>query len=630
MQKQRNHLYLLLALLAVLVASCAKPPLRPGDPPRTSDPAEIAALADEALEAGDEARAAALLEHAAALSESPEREHLTLRAISLRLYLGEIDRAERLLQQLPTLLPAPLQYHRELVEIRRLLQIDRPAAAYLAFTTLGEAPPHLRAEALRVQAEVSSAVGLFLESAEARAHLDALLEEPGARTHNRELLWAALAQVPMELLRERMPPPPDTFGGWLELAFVVRSYRLDLEQLEQALAHWQRRHPTHPAAAELLPDLLARYQQHIHRPQQLALLLPLSGPLASAGQAIRDGFLAAYYAAGDARPALRIYDLGAEGANVVNAYEEALNDGADFIVGPLTKPAVAMLAARGSLPVPTLALNTLPGDATAPLGLYQFGLSPEDEAQAAAAYAIERGHENALVLVPENEWGKRVAQAFEQAFNGEYQRVLETAFYRPGGTDFSEPIRELLNLDASDRRYRALRNTLRRPIAFESQRRQDVDFIFVGAFPREARLIRPQLRFHHAMDVPVVATSHVFTGTANATADQDMDGVRFVDMPWLLDPDPPEDGLRRADLQSLWPAVARQPRLYALGIDAYRIVPYLETLRTYPGDSIDGKTGVLQVDASGRVHRKLLPARFHQGRPRLEVRAVASTPAGEQ
>src|SRR5690606_28896371 len=121
-------------------------------------------------------------------------------------------------------------------------------------------------------------------------------------------------------------------------------------------------------------------------------------------------------------------------------------------------------------------------------------------------------------------------------FNGEYQRVLETAFYRPGGTDFSEPIRELLNLDASDRRYRALRNTLRRPIAFESQRRQDVDFIFVGAFPREARLIRPQLRFHHAMDVPVVATSHVFTGTANATADQDMDGVRFVDMPWLLDP----------------------------------------------------------------------------------------------
>jgi uncharacterized protein len=598
-------------LVAVLLASCAKPPVPPEPRPRV----DLVAEADAALAAGDDARAAELLEQAAQATESPEREHLLLRAISLHLYLDEMSRAEALLRGLPSVLPVPLQYHRELLEVRRLLQLDRPAAAYLAFTTLGEPPAHLQLETLRVQADTALAVGLPLVSAQARVELEQRLTDPELLADNREQLWLALSQTPMEVLRERMPPPPDAFGGWLELAFVVRSYRLDADKLERALAQWRGRYPGHAARDEFLPQLLTRFEQQLQRPQRLALLLPLSGPLGASGQAIRDGFLAAYYSAGPNRPELRVYDLGGS-SNVIAAYDEAIMDGADFIIGPLTKNSVAMLAARGSLPVPTLALNTLPDDAIAPLGLYQFGLSPEDEAQAAAAYAIEQGYENALVLVPEGEWGQRVAQAFTAAFSGGYQRVLETAYYKPNASDFSEPIRELLNLDASDRRLRQLRSALQRNVNFERRRRQDVDVIFVGAFPRDGRLIQPQLRFHHAMDIPVLATSHVFTGKVDAAADRDMDGIRFVDIPWLLAPQR-DDALSRTELVKHWSGVDRQPRLYALGIDAYKIVPYLEALRAYSGDSLDGATGVLQVDPLGRVHRKLLPARFAQGRPRL-------------
>ena len=612
MQQKHNRIVLIfLLLLSILLASCATAP------PTAVPTADLVTQADLALAVGNETRAVELLTLAAEQATSPEREHLLLRATSLYLYLDQIAKAEELLRQLPLALPSALQYHRELLEVRRLLQIDRPAAAYLTLSTLGAPPLHLRLESLRVQAEASAAVGLLLESAEARSKLDSELTDPEIRAENQQLLWNALSQTPMEVLRERMPPPPDAFGGWLELAFLVRSQRLDADRLQRAIEQWQQRYPDHAASETLVPELLSRTRDQLDRPRQLALLLPLSGPLAAAGQAIQHGFLAAYYADPNP-PDLRIYDLGGEDHRVLAAYEEAVDNGADFVVGPLTKNSLAILRTRGNLPVPTLALNTLPEDATAPGGLFQFGLAPEDEARTAAQHALTRGYENALVLVPEGDWGERVAQAFDEAFSGEYQQVLQVAYYRAEASDFSQPIRGLLNLDASERRARQLRGVLQRSISFEPQRRQDVDVIFTGAFPREARLIRPLLRFHHAMDLPVLATSHVYTGSVNPAADRDMDGLRFVDMPWLLDPVADSDGLSRDALLRHWPGIERQPRLYALGIDAYRILPYLETMRAYPGDSIDGKTGVLLLDSDGRVHRKLLPGRFVQGRPRVE------------
>ncbi|RFA30314.1 hypothetical protein CAI21_06805 [Alkalilimnicola ehrlichii] len=620
MQQKNSRFISLLSLiaLAVVLASCATAPR----PVVERSVAEIVEEADAAIEAGDIERAAEQLRRAATKSVSPEREHLLLRAASLYLYLGNTDEADALIGDLPSVLPAAQQFHRELLEVRQLLLRDRPAAAYLSFSMLGEAPEYLHQETLRLRAEVSAAVGLLLESAEARAELHQTLSTAEEIDENMQHLWNSLSQTPMELLRERMPPPPDAFGGWLELAFTVRTYRLDVNRLENALKQWQRRYPDHPAADVFVQELLVRYRDQLTEPQQLAILLPLSGPVGGAGQAIRDGFLAAYYATNNNRPSLRIYDTGSEDGSVLRLYDQAVADGADFIIGPLTRGDVATLAARGELPVPTLALNTLPADATAPEGLYQFGLSPEDEARSAALYAIERGYENALVLVPEGDWGERVAKAFAQAFEGEYQQVLETRTYPAEGSDFSVPIRTLLNLNASDHRQRLLRRTLQRGFHFESRRRQDADFIFLGAFPRDARLIQPQLRFHHAMDLPILATSHVFSGVIDTAADQDMNGIRFVDMPWLLDPEPKDDGLSRSELAEHWPGVARQPRLYALGIDAYRIIPYLEALQAYSGDTLDGKTGVLQVDTNGRVQRMLLPAQFTRGQPRLEPRQV--------
>lgn len=606
---ESNHRLPLVALLcATLLSACApQPSVRPV--PEAGP--DLASQAESARQRGDLGGAAELFERAAATATSPERERLLLTAAELRYGQGEIIQAQTLLSQVPAALPAPLAFRRRLLETRLLLATGYPDQAAERLQALGAPPQELRQVWLRTRAEVLAAAGQWLAAAQSRAELDGLLDNPEARLSNRQALWSLLSEVPMEVLRAYMPPPPDDFGGWLELAFLVRSYRLDLGQLTAAVRQWNDRYPGHPAAETVVPELLTRYQETLRAPERLALLLPVSGPLAGPARAILDGFMAAYYAAEGDRPSVQVYDVGSDGRYAVAAYQEAINAGADFVVGPLTKESLLQLTATSSLQVPVLALNTLPEGQTPPSGLFQFGLAPEDEAVAAADYAASRGHRRALVLVPEGDWGLRVAEAFAEAFSASGGEVLEVAAYDARSADFSDPIQAALNLDASGRRARQLRSVLRLSMEFEPRRREDVDVIFVGAYPREARLIRPQLKFFHAIDVPVIATSHAYGGKTD-NADQDLDGVSFVDMPWILRPNPDEPA-SRARLAEQRPAAAQLPRLYALGIDAYRLIPYLETMRRFPGESVDGVSGVLSLDPQGRVHRQLFAGSFVNG-----------------
>lgn len=617
----------LLLLASLSVAACSTPPVAPSQPVERGPSTQVNA----ALASGDTAAAARILESAAARAASPERERLLLQAADLRLELEQTAAAAGLLQQIaPARLMPPEQFEYRLLQARVLLAQAQPEAAAQQLQGLGEPPARLYLDWLRTRAQVLAATDQYLAAAEARSELSPLLEPGAARIDNERALWQLLNQVPLDTLRMRMPPAPDDFGGWQELAFLTRTYQLTPSELARALAEWQQRYPDHPAIDTLVPELLAASEQLMRAPDHVAVLLPLSGRLAAPAQAVLDGFVAAYYAA-ETRPQLRIYDIGEAGKDVFAAYREAVDAGASAVVGPLTKESLIALANGSLLPVPLLALNTLPDNQLAPEGLFQFALAPEDEAAAAAHYAVARGHETAVVLVPQGEWGSRVSQAFTRALEGAGGRVLETAVYEPEAVDFRDPIQGMLNLDASERRFRQLRSKLRRDIKFEPYRRRDVEVVFIGATAREARLIRPQLRFFHAIDLPVLATSHAYSGTPNS-ADQDLTGVEFVDMPWLLraDADPV---LSRQALEQAQPSAARFPRLYAFGIDAFRLLPYLQALRQAPGQSIGGVSGSLSVDASGRVHRRLLGAQFAEGRissEGLPQEAFGPLPGNEQ
>jgi hypothetical protein len=152
---------------------------------------------------------------------------------------------------------------------------------------------------------------------------------------------------------------------------------------------------------------------------------------------------------------------------------------------------------------------------------------------------------------------------------------------------------------------------------YEPRRRKDVDMIFMAAFSRQGRLLRPQLRFHRASDIPVYATSHVYTGTPQPNMDRDMNDVKFSDMPWTLLHEGNNAQLK-TKIEKLWPNTSkRYMRLYALGIDAFNVLPELNRMRRNRFSSYQGETGLLYLDVNNRLLRRLVWAQFVSGRPRV-------------
>ncbi len=480
------------------------------------------------------------------------------------------------------------------------------------------APPELQAEYHAVRAAAYTMLGQRLENSRELVARGFYLLDPEVQLANQQAIWASLATLSGRSLQQlRVAPPPDVLSGWMELVAIAKKYQLRPQLLQQELARWRNDYPNHPARRELLEGLLSRRQEDVTYPDHIALILPLSGRYARAAEAIRDGFLSAYY---EHRPKreqqVRIYDIGADPANVQTVYQQAVAAGAQFVVGPLSKAATDALAATGELPVPTLALNYASIEEV-PANLYQFSLSPEEEARQVAQRTWLDGHVNAVALVPSGPWGERVFQAFATRWEELGGTLLERQSYNATDNDFSLPIKRLLNIDESRRRYRRLHTLLKRNLKYTPRRRQDVDFVFVAAYPRQARQIRPQLKFFHAADLPVYATSHVFTGNLNREKDRDMDGLYFGDMPWVLAESRSHSGLRN-EIEALISPVGRSlQRLFALGIDAFNIIAALNPLRNYPYERYDGETGSLSLDERNRIHRQLTWVRFRSGQPVL-------------
>ncbi|HYW93677.1 MAG TPA: penicillin-binding protein activator [Gammaproteobacteria bacterium] len=477
----------------------------------------------------------------------------------------------------------------------------------------------LRGRALALSGDVVGAV-------QAYAQRDDYLSGKQARARNNEQIWSLLQQHARAVSRASIPPGASgTVRGWLRLAQISQSAWVQPQGFRQALANWQRRYPDHPANRQIVPRIRKTFAQRFTWPTPVGLLLPLSGRYARAAHAIEDGFMAAYYDARHGqgpRPELHVYDIGDYADDVVHAYQQARDDGMKFIVGPLSKSAVDDLLQNAQISMPVLALNEADKPDLSNPKVFQFGLSPEDEARQVAERAVLDGRYQAVSLVPQGRWGQRVAQAFASRFTQLGGTVLTTQTYDPSKHDYSGPIRHMLHLDQSRRRKDMLERAIGRRVEFEPRRRQDVDMIFLAAFPQQARLIRPQLRFFHASHLPVYATSHVFSGVVNPSADHDMDGIIFPGMPWTLKPGsyPVEQALGKH-----WGALFRHnKRLFALGYDAYRLIPLLRG--TPPGfiGYFPGATGKLYVGKDQQIHRKLLWARFRDGKPVLQGKGSAA------
>ena len=341
-------------------------------------------------------------------------------------------------------------------------------------------------------------------------------------------------------------------------------------------------------------------------PQKIALLLPMQGNLAGAGNAVRNGLFSAYYADNNTGKASRVNVYDTTQGNIVSVYQKAVQQGADVIVGPLTKADVDALGKNGGLKVPTLALNTLDNQGSAPRNLYQFALSPTDEAVQAAQKAYADGHRHILLITPTGAWGQSIKQAFASTFQSEGGAVVGTLDYSPQ-TNLTKGVAQLLNysqLKKPDPKHPG--RTIPVP-----QLRNDFDSIFLVATPTTGRLVKPLLLFYYAGSTPVYSISSIYSGRISG-GDRDLDGIKFCDMPWVLENTPAIDAAK-ANAAKLWPASFYQyTKLYAMGIDAYSIVNHFNSLSSAPG-----MTGALSMDSNGVIHRQLDWAVFQGGAPQL-------------
>jgi outer membrane PBP1 activator LpoA protein len=432
---------------------------------------------------------------------------------------------------------------------------------------------------------------------------------------SREELLALIRDAAQRGTSLKAPPKTDAVvAGWLALGPISAETARNPSHGAAELADWKRAFPQHPGADVVLAAAAAPTgpvagpagpSQNAGAPalpvifhEQIALLLPLSGRSESIGNAVRDGFIAAYLQQDPAtRPLLKIYDTAGE--SVAGAYRHALDDGAAFLVGPLTKEDVAAVVPVRAARTPELALNFLGDTVNTDPEFYQFALLPEDEARGVARRLIADGKLRGVALIAQGELGTRVQKAFADEFTQHGGTLVDGGRFDAARADFSDIIKQVLQVHGVK--------------GEPSTHRSDVEFIFLEGPPSAARLILPQLKFNYAGDVPVYATSDSFE--PNASANSDLDGLLFADMPWMVSTDPSVDQVRDS-VRAAWPAgTARLDRLYAFGFDAYHLVPVLKSNALSPTQDIAGMTGLLSLDDRHRVRRELEWVQVRSGIP---------------
>ncbi|MHA6205214.1 penicillin-binding protein activator [Dyella soli] len=563
-------------LISLALSGCVPPTVE-------RSPAEIAASrqADALVQQGKFEDAAQA--YLALAQTSGYRDHYQLFAAEAYRQEGQIERAAPLLAAIrrPRLSgdePSRL----DLLQAELALKQRDPGRA-LQLTTQPNVSvsPALQLRLLELRSQAMQQTGDLWGAARTRVEMDSRLAGLD-QTQNRKEIVATLVRMGIDPLKQRAAAmqPADRMLPWVNEA---------LSQLGVAVAR--------PAPAleqevgTMIPGEGANVREGYKMPAHVALLLPTSGNLAAASTAIREGFFAAYADAARnhaPRPPVRVYDSTGTAAGAVKAYQQAVSDGAQLVIGPLTRGEVSALFGLQQLPVPLLALNH-PDDKSLPAnGVNEFGLLPETEGAQAADHMAERGLLNAYVIVSNDDFAQRAAKAFKAELEARGGKTTGTANLTGSGVNFASTINGMgMPAEATDAG------------------------VFISMRPQQARLLLPQLKLAR-VTLPVFGTSHVYAGVDDAGANRDLEGVEFCDAPWLFDVQP---GLpNHGDIAAQLPAArGTSARLFAFGMDAWNLAPYVDWLRAHPGSYLPGASGQLTADQFGRVRRVLVWAKFQDG-----------------
>jgi outer membrane PBP1 activator LpoA protein len=424
----------------------------------------------------------------------------------------------------------------------------------------------------------------------------------------------SLESVPSSQLRAMIDGQTEDaeFTEWLELALQTRTILINGESVEAAAQKWNDYHYGHAVTGNNYSELIARYRDFFATPSRVAILLPTEGGLAAAAKAIRDGILAAYLEK-PGQSSIRFYSSGATSESAIAAYLEAREDGATQIIGPLRLESTRALAGLQNSEPPILLLNEPGGNeflnTEQTININSLSLSQSEETAAIATSALAQDQKQAIMIVPDSAWGRRIETSFATNFELGEGRISAITYINADVSDHSAMLTKLLKIDESKQRKTALQSRIGNPLAFEPSRRDDFDFIFMAANPAQGRELKPLLRFHDAGDIPVYAMGRIYSGRGARASDQDLNGIVFPTTPWQL---------QQAGTAAPIPDSVRGGafgNLYALGQDAWHVLAWLPIMRKDPDLTFPGSVGALRLQKNGHLYRQPAWAKFTSGRP---------------
>jgi ABC-type branched-subunit amino acid transport system substrate-binding protein len=175
---------------------------------------------------------------------------------------------------------------------------------------------------------------------------------------------------------------------------------------------------------------------------RVGLVLPLSasGNAGLAGQSMRNAAELAIAEFNNPNIQLLVKDDAGTAQGAQQAAQQALDEGAEVIVGPLFAHSVTQVAqvarARG---IPVIAFST--DSNVAGRGVYLLSFLPEADVDRIVDYAIQQGKRSFVALVPDNAYGSVVEAEFKQQVSRKGGRVVALERYPADGGKMADAAR---------------------------------------------------------------------------------------------------------------------------------------------------------------------------------------------
>lgn len=448
----------------------------------------------------------------------------------------------------------------------------------------------------------------------------------------RQLLWQKIKRLSpwqVELLTKKEAPNLD---GWLQLNQYASKFGDNDKQFSRYLFQWQRQYPNHPAIA--ISEHLLQQTLTQNEIENIAVILPLTGKQRNAGLAVQQGILAAYEQQNveqDTEKTLHFFDSNTlDWQSLPNKLNE---EHIDFVIGPLLKSHLNRylelnlssantneqantiedeIDSEQALSIPALLLN-LPSQQTLAANQVAFSMRPEDEAIQAAATLSQVGFKQAIVLSHQDKVSQRIALAFVKQWQEKTDQLLEIVYFEQGKA-MQNNLKASLDVKASQTRIDELKSRLKQTIKAQTRNRRDVDMIYVVGSAQQTRLVKPYIDVNispFASLIPVYASSRSHSIKNDSSSANDLQGLTFTEIPWLLKSADQNKGLAVVSAQ-LWPKRSDSlSRIFAMGFDSYNLVNKLNLMQQAPYIRHYGQTGVLQL-SDNILTRSLIWGRYQQ------------------